>query len=232
MFASTSYYQIACSSCTRVMIWFRFFTVGEINTKYYPYFPTWLLFNMLLTIVWGSILVFSSSKKLHPVLSRRETLEDRGRDRSVEESHGVADELPLSPGWSDSSASPNRPSSAVPEEEHLLHSRSRSSSTSSNGPPHSIIPSSKSSRSTPSPTRFPSRFALRLTRTVRKIGVFPYNDPKRIAILVMHSLAFVIVLMFVVFTEMQAVKNNILLGENETWGFGQVRCILPPKDKY
>lgn len=71
MFTSTDYAQIACSPSTRVILFGKIWTVQDINDeRYFVVWPLWLLFCMGLTLVWGALLTVSSSRDVHPVLSR------------------------------------------------------------------------------------------------------------------------------------------------------------------
>src|ERR1700761_6344586 len=55
-----------------------------------------------------------------------------------------------------------------------------------------------------------------------RIKGFPYDDHKRLAVLLAQLLAAIIGLGLMISTEYQATHNCILLGENMSWGFGQV----------
>ena len=149
MFTSPSYFQTPCSPSTNVVLFAHLFTVAAINDRQFYIWALWLLFHMGVTVFWGAILVESSAKSLHPLMSRRPTVDSTAAGETL------------------------------------------------------IV-----------------RWIVRPV-TARVKG-FPYNDHKRIAVIITQVLAAIIGLGLVVSTEYQATHNCILLGENMSWGFGQV----------
>ncbi|KAH9481291.1 hypothetical protein JR316_0005813 [Psilocybe cubensis] len=70
LFTDPEYYQKACIPSTIVVLFGRLFSVQKINHGQYIIWPLWLLFNLAITLIWGVLLVYSSSPSVHPVLSR------------------------------------------------------------------------------------------------------------------------------------------------------------------
>ncbi|TFK33225.1 hypothetical protein BDQ12DRAFT_445479 [Crucibulum laeve] len=77
LFTDPNYAQTVCSAPTNVLIFGKPFTAGEINEHYYIIWPLWLLFHLGITLVWGILLVHSSSPDVHPVLSRSPSISTR-----------------------------------------------------------------------------------------------------------------------------------------------------------
>ncbi len=65
------YAQKACTPYTIVMLFGKPFTTHWVNHGHFAIWPFWLLFNLLLTLIWGIFLVANSSPAVHPVLSRQ-----------------------------------------------------------------------------------------------------------------------------------------------------------------
>ncbi|KZS92219.1 hypothetical protein SISNIDRAFT_125280 [Sistotremastrum niveocremeum HHB9708] len=60
---------------------------------------------------------------------------------------------------------------------------------------------------------------------ITKFGI-PYRDRKRMLLLGVNVLAVIVAAFILITSELEAWKNCILLGENTTWGFGQITAIL------
>ena len=71
LFTDPSYCQKACVPETIVLLFGFPLSVHELNRKYYALWLLWLLFNLSITLIWGTLLVHSSSPSVHPILSRQ-----------------------------------------------------------------------------------------------------------------------------------------------------------------
>ncbi|KJA13145.1 hypothetical protein HYPSUDRAFT_73135 [Hypholoma sublateritium FD-334 SS-4] len=71
LFTDPEYAQKACNPYTIVMLFGKPFTTHSVNHGYFAVWPCWLLFNLSITLIWGILLVSSSSPAVHPVLSRQ-----------------------------------------------------------------------------------------------------------------------------------------------------------------
>ncbi|KAF8969148.1 hypothetical protein BDZ97DRAFT_1915511 [Flammula alnicola] len=70
LFTDPEYAQKACNPDTIVLLFGKPFATSTINHGLFVVWPMWLLFNVLITLVWGVLLVYNSSPSVHPVLSR------------------------------------------------------------------------------------------------------------------------------------------------------------------
>lgn len=71
LFTDPEYAQKACNPYTIVMLFGKPFTTHSVNHDHFAVWLCWLLFNLSVTLIWGILLVSSSSPAVHPVLSRQ-----------------------------------------------------------------------------------------------------------------------------------------------------------------
>ncbi|KDR78824.1 hypothetical protein GALMADRAFT_224071 [Galerina marginata CBS 339.88] len=71
LFTDTEYYQAACAPDTILLLFGKAFYTRRINHDLFIIWPMWLLFNLATTLIWGILLVHSSSPSVHPILSRQ-----------------------------------------------------------------------------------------------------------------------------------------------------------------
>ncbi|KAF8907269.1 hypothetical protein CPB84DRAFT_1843977 [Gymnopilus junonius] len=71
LFTDQNYYQKACVPETIVLLFGYPLSVHDLNHDLFVLWPLWLLFNVSITLIWGTLLVYSSSPSVHPILSRQ-----------------------------------------------------------------------------------------------------------------------------------------------------------------